>query len=70
MPTTATRAVAPVPSTTVPPVIREPGEALKRAARRAREIAERTRTPLVTYKDGQVQKRMVVRESDPPCGEK
>ena len=46
------------------------GEALKRAARRAREIAERTRTPLVTYKDGQVQKRMVVRESDPPCGEK
>lgn len=37
--------------------------ALKRAARRAREISARTRTPLVTYKDGQVQKRMIVRES-------
>lgn len=40
------------------------GEALKRAARRAREIAERTHTPLVIYKDGQVQKRMIVREPD------
>jgi hypothetical protein len=42
------------------------GEALKRAAKRAREIAERTHTPLVTYKDGHVQKRMVVRESHSP----
>lgn len=40
------------------------GAALKRAARRAREIAERTHTQLVTYKDGHVQKRMIVRESD------
>ncbi len=46
------------------------GEALKRAARRAREIAERTNTPLVIYKDGQVQKRMIVRESDMPYGGK
>jgi LDH2 family malate/lactate/ureidoglycolate dehydrogenase len=36
--------------------------ALKRAALRAREIAERTGTPLVTYKNGQVHKNMVVRE--------
>ena len=41
------------------------GEALKRAARRAREIAERTHTPFVTYKDGQLQKRMLVRETEP-----
>ncbi len=40
------------------------GAALKRAAKRAREIAERTRTPLVTYKDGHVQKRLIVRESN------
>lgn len=40
------------------------GDALKRAAKRAREIAERTRTPLVTYKDGHVQKRMIVRENE------
>ncbi len=40
------------------------GEALKRAAKRAREAAERTHTPLVTYKDGRVQKRMVVREEN------
>jgi len=46
------------------------GEALKRAARRAREIAVRTRTPLVTYKDGHVQKRMIVRESDITYGDK
>jgi len=46
------------------------GEALKRAARRAREIAERTHTPLVIYKDGQVQKRMIVREPDMPYGGK
>ena len=45
------------------------GEALKRAAKRAREIAERTHTPLVTYKDGRVQKRMIVRESHAPGSE-
>jgi hypothetical protein len=39
------------------------GEALKRAGQRARETAERTHTPLVTYKDGHVRKRMVVRET-------
>ena len=44
--------------------------ALRRAARRAREIAERTHTPLVTYKDGHVQKRMIVRESDISYGDK
>ncbi len=36
--------------------------ALKRAALRARETAERTGTPLVTYKNGHVHKNMVVRE--------
>lgn len=45
------------------------GEALKRAAKRAREIAERTHTPLVTYKDGHVQKRLIVRESHSPSSE-
>ena len=45
------------------------GEALKRAAKRAREIAERTHTPLVTYKDGHVRKRMIVRESHTPGSE-
>jgi len=38
------------------------GDALKRAGQRARETAVRTHTPLVTYKDGHVQKRMIVRE--------
>lgn len=39
------------------------GTALKRAAQRAREMAERTHTPLITYKDGHVQKTMVVKET-------
>ena len=30
------------------------GDALRRAARRAREVAARTRTPLVTCRDGEV----------------
>ena len=38
------------------------GEALKRAARQARSIAEQTHTPLVIYKDGHVEKRMIERE--------
>jgi len=33
--------------------------ALKRAARRARIIAAQTHTPLVTYKNGRIEKRMV-----------
>jgi len=33
--------------------------ALKRAARRARMIAAQTHTPLVTYKNGHIEKRMV-----------
>lgn len=36
------------------------GEALKRATQRARELAARTQTPFVTYKDGRVQKRIIV----------
>ena len=36
--------------------------ALRRAAQKARELAERTRTPLVTYKDGKVRKAMAVHE--------
>jgi len=39
------------------------GNALKRAAQKARELAERTHTPLITYKDGQVRKTMVVKET-------
>ena len=39
------------------------GTALKRAAQRAREVAERTNTPLITYKDGQVCKTMMVKET-------
>ncbi len=37
--------------------------ALKRAAQRARKLAEQTATPLVTYRDGKVQKTMVTRET-------
>lgn len=40
----------------------QPQAALQRAAQRARELAEQTRTPLVTYRDGKVQKVMVVRK--------
>jgi LDH2 family malate/lactate/ureidoglycolate dehydrogenase len=36
--------------------------ALKRAALRARETAERTGTPLITYKNGHVHKNMIIRE--------
>jgi hypothetical protein len=39
------------------------GTALKRAAQRAREMAERTNTPLITYKDGHVRKTMMVKEA-------
>lgn len=37
--------------------------ALKRAAQRARELAARTETPLVTYAHGHVRKRMVALHS-------
>lgn len=36
--------------------------ALKRATLRAREIAERTGTPLITYRNGHVHKNMIIRE--------
>ncbi len=35
--------------------------ALRRAAQRARDVAESTGTPLVIYKDGKIEKRMVTR---------
>ncbi len=35
------------------------GAALKRAARRARIIAAQTHTPLIIYKDGCIEKRMI-----------
>ena len=38
------------------------GTALKRADQRAREVTECTNTPLITYKDGQVCKNMMVKE--------
>lgn len=33
-------------------------EALKRAAERAKQTAERTNTPFVVYKNGKIEKRM------------
>lgn len=40
--------------------------ALRRAARQARIEAERTRTPLVTYENGAIKRRMVVTEEKGP----
>lgn len=37
------------------------GDALRRAARRAREVSARTHTPLVICRDGEI-----VRQHDPP----
>ena len=37
-------------------------KALKRAAERAKQTAERTHTPFVVYRDGKIEKRMIVRE--------
>ena len=37
-------------------------KALKRAAERAKQTAERTNTPFVVYKNGRIEKRMLVRE--------
>jgi len=39
------------------------GPALRRAARRARELAARTHTPLVVYRDGKVVKLYPGRKS-------
>jgi len=39
-------------------------KALKRASERARQRAEMTNTPFVVYKDGRIEKRMIVRESE------
>ena len=41
------------------PDIDKAGVALQRAAKRAREIAKQTGTPLVIYKDGQIVKEKV-----------
>ncbi|MDQ6959118.1 MAG: hypothetical protein Q9M24_08435 [Mariprofundaceae bacterium] len=38
------------------------GAALKRAARQARIIAAQTHTPLVIYKNGHIEKRMIEKE--------
>jgi len=60
---------------TKPQWIIQADEALKRAARRARELAARTRTPLHVMRDGQVVKLMpslhdeaVLREEPAPYG--
>ena len=37
-------------------------KALRRAAKRARKIAQQTGTPLVIYRDGRVVKEMVMQE--------
>jgi len=39
------------------------GAALRRAAKQARKIAERTHTPLVTYEQGRVIRKMVEKET-------
>lgn len=39
--------------------------ALRRGEQRARQTAARTRTPLVTYRDGKIEKRMVRRFEKP-----
>ncbi|MEE8381049.1 MAG: hypothetical protein V3V90_02525 [Thermodesulfobacteriota bacterium] len=40
------------------------GVALKRAAARAREIARRTGTPLIIYKNGHILKEMVEKKNE------
>jgi hypothetical protein len=42
--------------------------ALRRAGQRARELAERTHTPLVTFRDGKVRKEIVVRDGQDRAG--
>ena len=42
----------------------EVGVALKRAAARAREIARRTGTPLIIYKNGHILKEMVEKKNE------
>ena len=42
--------------------------ALLRAGERAREVAARTQTPLVIYRDGRIEKRMVTRPEKPKNG--
>ena len=37
------------------------GAALKRAATRARELAEQTNTPLITYENGRLTRKRVAR---------
>ncbi len=39
--------------------------ALKRAAKRARELARQTQTPLVIYRDGKIEKLMIAKEETP-----
>ena len=56
--------------------IQQADNALKRAAKRAREVAERTNTPLLVQRDGKIVRLMpaagdlVLREDPPACGEK
>lgn len=56
--------------------IQQADNALMRAAKRAREVAEQTNTPLHVMKDGKIVKLMpgagelVLREDPPPYGKK
>ena len=56
--------------------IQQADAALHRAAKRAREVAEQTNTPLIVQKDGRIVKLMpgagdlILREEPPPYGEK
>jgi hypothetical protein len=40
------------------------GAALRRAAKQARKIAERTHTPLVIYEQGRVKRKMVEKQTN------
>lgn len=59
-----------------PPWFDQADAALQRAAKRAREVAARTNTPLVVQRDGKIVKlwpvarELALREEPPACGTK
>jgi hypothetical protein len=50
------------------PDLAQSSVALRRARQRARELAARTHTPLVTFRDGKVRKELVVRDAQDRAG--
>jgi hypothetical protein len=51
---------------TTPKWIQQADDAMKRAAKRAREVAERTNTPIHVMKDGKIVELMPSRLVPPP----